>query len=728
MSQSRGRSCGRSQSQSRSLSLSRSRSRSLMSPRKRSLGSPDPPNHPRKRKRLSRAARSAEGHLSSPPLQSRKRASPSSPTGYSVGCKMDCQARAEVEFSCQDCAPKREPGTFENDYTVRVKAPDMPSGMVLVSLYCNDSVICSRPIAYFTSMGELSSCLENITNPLDFMCQAFNITSNSTEALDNLLTESLRSRIPTRGLHIFGVSQVEEENMSTYQRSEELPTLLHFAAKFGLRKLAALLLQCPGALQAYSVANRYGDYPNNVAEKHGFSNLRQFMDEYVETADMLKSHIQDSIAQEGEEEVYESMSAASRDMLMKFSLNPGCSEEIYESMLELDPDCVEDLYEDMEKMRHEALNPEEALLRKFLLGKGDKFSTENEGEEEKEDEQEEEERGEEGEGRVAENRLSWEEEEEEDEEEDPYNLCFPDQVYDTVDELLSYVPDVTNRPPAPIPRPTVTTQPEDNKTYISRVFHEKPVGHRTTLTPGGLYSVPARPVRDRLSTTTYDPYAGMRTPGQRQLISLQERVKVGALNVEDAVLEFKSWQQNQERRSQSLRYQQENLKRLRDSITRRHKEKGRTGKDIEITGPLPRGLRGDASLQVECCVYETAPRTMTLPPVSNPPARSMQRGSWHNGSVSSVSSEGSNRLSTLSFSSGADGDLDDSVDFPIPPRPPRSDPPPVLPPPRVPPRVPERIPESPMTERYVQNPSRSRSLPRPPQRAPSPPPIPRRPR
>lgn len=54
----------------------------------------------------------------------------------------------------------------------------------------------------------------------------------------------------------------------------------------------------------------------------------------------------------------------------------------------------------------------------------------------------------------------------------------------------------------------------------------------------------------------YDPYAGMKTPGQRQLISLQERVKVGEITVDEAVQEFKAWQFDHERRSSSIRYQQ----------------------------------------------------------------------------------------------------------------------------------------------------------------------------
>lgn len=65
---------------------------------------------------------------------------------------------------------------------------------------------------------------------------------------------------------------------------------------------------------------------------------------------------------------------------------------------------------------------------------------------------------------------------------------------------------------------------------------------------------PAQPVA-RPPSPAYDPYAGMKTPGQRQLISLQERVKVGEITVDEAVQEFKAWQFDHERRANSIRYQ-----------------------------------------------------------------------------------------------------------------------------------------------------------------------------
>lgn len=48
----------------------------------------------------------------------------------------------------------------------------------------------------------------------------------------------------------------------------------------------------------------------------------------------------------------------------------------------------------------------------------------------------------------------------------------------------------------------------------------------------------------------------MKTPGQRQLITLQEQVKLGIVNVDEAVLHFKEWQLSQKRRSESFRFQQ----------------------------------------------------------------------------------------------------------------------------------------------------------------------------
>ncbi|XP_048864527.1 phosphoinositide 3-kinase adapter protein 1 isoform X2 [Brienomyrus brachyistius] len=617
-------------------------------------------------------------------------------------CKLDAHAETAVEFSCEERGATREAGTIENEYTVSVMSPEMPSGRVLLSLYSDDLIVCSKSLTYFTGMEEVNRYLESVTNPLEFFSQAFNITSNCRESLDKVLADLLKSRIPASGFEIFGINQLEEENMSAYQRDEELPTLLHFAAKYGLKNLMTLLLKCPGAMQAYSVGNKHGDYPNNIAEKNGFLDLRRFMDKYVENAGKDESHLKESITEEEPEDVYEAMSKTVEDSL---TLNTECKEDIYESMLELDPDCIQDLYEDMEKAIRQSLNPEEAMLRSFFqagtTSKAEKFliSVEETYEEETD----------EGNENIA----------SEEEEEDPYNFCAADEIYDTLDELAAdHISQIISRPPAPIPRPltVVTAETEENKTYISRVFSEKPsIVHQDKRTD-------ERPVRgldrDRPQTTAYDPYAGMKTPGQRQLISLQERVKVGDISVEEAVQEFKEWQMNQEKRSQSLRFQQENLKRLRDSITRRQKEKVKMGKEMEITAPLQHSPWQDMAVKLECAVYEPCPRVNADP---------VHIGNWQKESTSCIARTGSKQLSTnnaSSYTSRIENDYEDDTDSnSAPSLPPRNiDLPPLLPP-RIPPRYPERFSEGMVSDRYTFCPTRPQ---KPPERSNSPPPIPRR--
>lgn len=305
----------------------------------------------------------------------------------------------------------------------------------------------------------------------------------------------------------------------------------------------------------------------------------------------------------------------------------------------------------------------------------------------------------------------------------------PDNIYDTVDGNDTCNPGILNRPPAPIPRPESESEPESPMTVISRVFSDK-AASQSKMTEVGYPA--ARPVSDPPSPA-YDHYAGMKTPGQRQLISLQERVKVGEITVDEAVQEFKAWQFDHERRSSSIRYQQENLKRLRDSITRRHKEREKSGKhDYEISAPLQRNLYWGSSVTLECSVYESTPRVVAAPPPLPPPVTHViHRGCWKTGSTSSTSSTESNRLSThstFSYSSGTEPDLEDSIEnVPPPPRPPRlSEAQPLTAPPRIPPRVPERVPDKMLHERYISCPTRALPQRPAPRSTDSAPPIPRR--
>ncbi|XP_069836583.1 phosphoinositide 3-kinase adapter protein 1 isoform X2 [Dendropsophus ebraccatus] len=570
-------------------------------------------------------------------------------------CKLDSRIKNEVYFSPMNGPSIRLPATLENEYMLSIDAPDLPSGLVFLKVFSGDLVLCEAKISYFTDMEEISTLLDCASNPIEFMCQAFKIMPYDRDALDKMLTESLKSNIPASGLHLFGINQIEEENFSANQRDEELPTLLHFSAKYGLKKLTALLLTCPGALQAYSVANKNGDFPNNIAEKYGYMDLRQFIDEYVETSDMLRSHFKEELMHDNEDEsIYEPMAKLSADLLMKCTMQPDM--DIYLPMKGREsPEDNEETYADMIQLKDQNLLFEsessiekDSALRRILEGSSmanyeDVDYSEGDGE-------------------------------------GLYDTCVEDSYYDKVGEGMSQSEVATRRPPVPFPRPD---QLPDTAPYIAQFFTKPTMNENVYVESSKPSKADASLRRDRQQSSVYDPFVGMKTPGQRELITLQERVKLGMITVDDAVLEFKEWKLNQKKRSDSFRYQQENLKKLRDSINRRRNENKKTkgSSDLEITKPIRRGQ--NLEMKPELGIYESTSCLL-------PPKRDIKRGNWKTDSTSSTASSASNRSSTrssLSMSSGMEGDNEDNEVSEHPQQPkPRNSLPEETPPPR-PPRM-----------------------------------------
>lgn len=63
--------------------------------------------------------------------------------------------------------------------------------------------------------------------------------------------------------------------------AEEYPTLLHFAARFGLEKLAWQLLECPGADVACEMKNINEFNPAILAEQAGHIKLAHQLRGYM---------------------------------------------------------------------------------------------------------------------------------------------------------------------------------------------------------------------------------------------------------------------------------------------------------------------------------------------------------------------------------------------------------------------------------------------------------------
>ncbi|NXC86385.1 BANK1 protein, partial [Cercotrichas coryphoeus] len=155
-----------------------------------------------------------------------------------------------------------------------VKALDFPAGPVYVNVYCGGVIKTTAQIEYYTPLEEIESILKKVADPIAFTCQQA-LKFSSVEKVDNVLTSLLKSKIST---YEFSPFQSEEEHHhQASDHLEEFPTLLHCAARFGLKNLAAFLLSCPEATWACKIANKYGDDPESIAKKHGHEELRKLI-------------------------------------------------------------------------------------------------------------------------------------------------------------------------------------------------------------------------------------------------------------------------------------------------------------------------------------------------------------------------------------------------------------------------------------------------------------------
>lgn len=60
-----------------------------------------------------------------------------------------------------------------------------------------------------------------------------------------------------------------------------IPTLLHFAAQYGLTELCCAVLDTPGSLAAFHIENKDGLDPAQIADKEGFQELASFIRMFV---------------------------------------------------------------------------------------------------------------------------------------------------------------------------------------------------------------------------------------------------------------------------------------------------------------------------------------------------------------------------------------------------------------------------------------------------------------
>lgn len=166
-----------------------------------------------------------------------------------------------------------------NPYTIHFSVPESCmeiSMMIGIRVFKNNIDIGVRPLKCESRLRELEQILKSADAPIDFMCQSLGFSSTDNDKLDIYVVQSFQKNIPPN-FHLLSSSSSHDstENVRLHKETspEEYPTLLHFAARFGLERLGLLLLECPGAEVATEMKNASGKNPAELADLHGHMKL-----------------------------------------------------------------------------------------------------------------------------------------------------------------------------------------------------------------------------------------------------------------------------------------------------------------------------------------------------------------------------------------------------------------------------------------------------------------------
>ncbi|XP_070470270.1 B-cell scaffold protein with ankyrin repeats isoform X12 [Equus przewalskii] len=482
---------------------------------------------------------------------------------------------------------------------------DFPAGPVNVNVYCDGIMKATAEIKYYTT-ARAKECSLGVAGPGDGVCWS------DMDELDDILTYIFKYEIPYyefRSLQT-GVCPPKE-----YTHFKELPTLLHCAAKFGLKNLAVHLLQCSGATWASKMKNLESSDPAHIAERHGHKELKKIFEDFsnlyrgtaernkiqeVSTNNELENDYEEDFTSfsacsppvqnpafhhESSQTYRESAEGAESHETSKEKEENRSGTEATHSPAEDGSDSSESQYDDLYTFipgdnpeidareplvsDRPPLPPPRPVAAAFQLEKPH-FTSQGkmlEGQTERSqhwcDPGARQETG--GEPKREEEKK--EEEKEPGEEEDPYTFTeIDDSDYDMILAHMSTKKKtgsrsfIINRPPAPTPRPTNLPPKEEATPYIAQVFQQKAARRQSD---GDKSHGPKRQDRARVESQALSTARGCLPAGQEELILLQEQVKNGTLSVDEALEKFKQWQVG---KTGLEMIQQEKLRQLRDCI------------------------------------------------------------------------------------------------------------------------------------------------------------------
>lgn len=187
-----------------------------------------------------------------------------------------------------------------NPYTLYFQMPEScleVSMLVSIHVEKNGQALGYRQVKCESRMRELDQILRSCDNPLEFMCQTLGFSPGDREHMDNFLVAAFQRNLPPH-FNLLN-TQGHPHHHRAYTSTEEYPTLLHFAARNGLEKLAWQLLECPGGEYACEIRNSCELTPAEMAEAAGHTKLANALRGYMQMTEFTSMYSYMKIMSQG---------------------------------------------------------------------------------------------------------------------------------------------------------------------------------------------------------------------------------------------------------------------------------------------------------------------------------------------------------------------------------------------------------------------------------------------
>lgn len=186
---------------------------------------------------------------------------------------------ANVRITLEAKGAREVPVKKRNPYTLVFVIPDdfiHVQNMVNVHIWCGEDLMGVSSVKCASKLGELYSLLSSVPSPYEFLCSTLGV--GSLHEVDFQLASNFRKNLPHSGFNLLESKETRDKCLT-----KEFPTLLHFAARYGLFCLVKELLDCPGAQTAATLKNSGGLIPAQIANHEGHNKVAALLDEFWRT-------------------------------------------------------------------------------------------------------------------------------------------------------------------------------------------------------------------------------------------------------------------------------------------------------------------------------------------------------------------------------------------------------------------------------------------------------------